>query len=390
MPIYKNQPLKAAFQSLQLSGEPNTTTVPAVSVYHESVVQVAASPPQHRADGLWDIELTAAEMNADLVVLVATAPGCIPAQREFYTESVWTADRAANLDATISSRSTFAGGSVTVGGYAAGLDPATQVLRFPAQRLNTNSDGSVSVYLNGDKNGYGLKSTESGIVQASIAQAGSATTITLNGGDSRDGIYVGNRIEIFGGTGFGQSRVITNYTGSTQTATVDRPWIVPPDSTSSYAVKADSAARLSSSLGVVISGHEAGTDLTSALQSAGYTPTRAAKLDLLDTAISTRLGTASFVAPPSATAIAQAILVDPANRLATSPEGCVSLDLDQPIPTSNPLQSVGDALNAARAQGFGAWSLDLNARSLRMFAADGTTVVREFTLNSSTNPTTRV
>jgi hypothetical protein len=321
---------------------------------------------------------------------VATAPGCIPAQREFYTESVWTADRAANLDATISSRSTFAGGSVTVGAYAAGLDPATQILRFPGQRLNTDSAGNVSVYLNGDKNGYGLKSSESGIVQASIAQAGSATTITLNGGDSRDAIYVGNRIEIVAGTGFGQSRVITSYTGSTQNATVDRPWVVVPDSTSNYAVKADSVARLSSTLGVSISGHEAGTDLTSALQSAGYTPTRAAKLDLLDTAISTRLGTASFVAPPTPSAIAQAILVDPANRLATTPDGRVSLDLDQPIPISNPLQSVGDALNAARAQGFGAWSLDLNARSLRMFAADGTTVVREFTLNSSTNPTTRV
>jgi hypothetical protein len=64
-----------------------------------------------------------------------------------------------------------------------------------------------------------------------------------------------------------------------------------------------------------------------------------------------------------------------------------SLNLSQPVPTSNSAQTVGDALNAARAQGFGKWVL--SGTSLMLYAADGTTVVRTFTLDSASAPTTR-
>ncbi|HZP80709.1 MAG TPA: hypothetical protein VFB21_03645 [Chthonomonadaceae bacterium] len=67
------------------------------------------------------------------------------------------------------------------------------------------------------------------------------------------------------------------------------------------------------------------------------------------------------------------------------------LDLAQAVPTSNTAQTVGDALNAARAQGFGKWALNplANPPTLALYAADGTTVVRSFTLNDPTSPTTR-
>jgi hypothetical protein len=67
------------------------------------------------------------------------------------------------------------------------------------------------------------------------------------------------------------------------------------------------------------------------------------------------------------------------------------LDLAQAVPTSNTAQTVGDALNAARAQGFGKWALNplANPPTLVLYAADGTTVVRSFTLNDPTSPTTR-
>lgn len=65
-----------------------------------------------------------------------------------------------------------------------------------------------------------------------------------------------------------------------------------------------------------------------------------------------------------------------------------SLDLTQAIPTSNTAQTVGDALNAARAQGFGKWVL--TGTSLAIYAADGTTIVKTLTLDSSTAPTQRV
>lgn len=67
----------------------------------------------------------------------------------------------------------------------------------------------------------------------------------------------------------------------------------------------------------------------------------------------------------------------------------MTLDLTQVIPTSNTGQTLGDALNAARAQGFGKWSLNTGNNTLTLYAADGTTVVRTFTLDSSTAPTSR-
>ncbi len=67
--------------------------------------------------------------------------------------------------------------------------------------------------------------------------------------------------------------------------------------------------------------------------------------------------------------------------------GC-QLDMGQAVPAANTGQTVGDALNAARAQGFGRWALVGTA--LTIYAADGTTVVRTFTLNDATSPTSRV
>jgi hypothetical protein len=64
-----------------------------------------------------------------------------------------------------------------------------------------------------------------------------------------------------------------------------------------------------------------------------------------------------------------------------------SLNLTQTIPTSNTAQTVGDALNAARAQGFGKWFL--SGTTLTIYAPDGTTPVRTFTLDSASAPTQR-
>jgi hypothetical protein len=64
-----------------------------------------------------------------------------------------------------------------------------------------------------------------------------------------------------------------------------------------------------------------------------------------------------------------------------------SLNLTQAIPTTNTAQTVGDALNAARADGFGKWVLV--GTTLTLYAGDGTTAVRVFTLDSGTAPTSR-
>ena len=64
-----------------------------------------------------------------------------------------------------------------------------------------------------------------------------------------------------------------------------------------------------------------------------------------------------------------------------------NIDLTQTFSVSNVAQTVGDALNAARAQGFGKWVV--SGKTLNLYAPDGTTIIRSFTLNSATEPTSR-
>jgi hypothetical protein len=64
-----------------------------------------------------------------------------------------------------------------------------------------------------------------------------------------------------------------------------------------------------------------------------------------------------------------------------------NIDLTQTFSVSNVAQTVGDALNAARSSSFGKWVL--NDRTLSLYGADNTTIVKTFTLNSSTFPTER-
>jgi len=96
---------------------------------------------------------------------------------------------------------------------------------------------------------------------------------------------------------------------------------------------------------------------------------------------------------PSAAAIASAaasaILVNPSILLKTVAGGLVELDLSATVTRSGAPESIADCLQAARAQGFGAWSIT-GGTTLTLFASDGTTIVRQFTLGGPSNaPTSR-
>ena len=72
-------------------------------------------------------------------------------------------------------------------------------------------------------------------VNEGLAQAGAASTITLNTlGSATDDIYIGQSIFLVAGTGQDQARVVTDYNGTTKVATVHRAWDVQPDATTSY------------------------------------------------------------------------------------------------------------------------------------------------------------
>jgi len=86
-------------------------------------------------------------------------------------------------------------------------------------------DGTRLLYVN-----------ELGTVRQNTAQAGGATTITLDTGASAvDQYYQYMAITILSGTGVGQTRIITNYVGSTKVATV-AAWSVNPDATSVFRI----------------------------------------------------------------------------------------------------------------------------------------------------------
>ena len=75
-------------------------------------------------------------------------------------------------------------------------------------------------------------------IRAGTAQAGAATTITLDAGASAvTDFYVGAWIYITGAVGAGQPpRVCTAYNGTTKVATIAPAWATNPDLTSTFAV----------------------------------------------------------------------------------------------------------------------------------------------------------
>lgn len=69
------------------------------------------------------------------------------------------------------------------------------------------------------------------------AQAGAATTITLNtAASATDDIYIGQTVFLVGGAGQDQARIITDYNGTTKVATVHRAWDTNPGATTSYVI----------------------------------------------------------------------------------------------------------------------------------------------------------
>lgn len=86
----------------------------------------------------------------------------------------------------------------------------------------------------------GFAETVTGTAVDDTAQAGAAGTITLHSGASASNdAYNGMVIVTNGGTGSGQTRVITDYVGSTKVASVYPDWDTNPDSTTDFIIYAN-------------------------------------------------------------------------------------------------------------------------------------------------------
>ena len=65
----------------------------------------------------------------------------------------------------------------------------------------------------------------------------------------------------------------------------------------------------------------------------------------------------------------------------------MTLDFTQAVPLSNNPGTIGDALNAARATGFGKWVISGN--TMNLYGPDNVTVIKTFTLDSGSAPKSR-
>lgn len=104
-----------------------------------------------------------------------------------------------------------------------------------------------------------------GILASGTAQAGGALSITLASGASAvDDFYNEIGIEIYDGTGAGQTNQIDDYTGATKVATVARAWATEPDSSSKYRLRGQASPTAAAQMtweGIAIEGSDTAGDL---------------------------------------------------------------------------------------------------------------------------------
>ena len=105
----------------------------------------------------------------------------------------------------------------------------------------TQTTSNPAASITPDSTSDNVKITASAAVwhegRTGTAQAGGSSTITLDSGASAtDDIYIGATITTTGGTGSGQTRIISDYVGSSKVATVSAAWSTTPASDTTFEV----------------------------------------------------------------------------------------------------------------------------------------------------------
>lgn len=230
-----------------------TTTDPELSVTNEMLVFMDAWDNLDGTGGVGQYSVAALFWDADLDLSTPRYLDVEIGLPTIYADTVgakvttdhgsgaYTTADVSNLDATVSSRSTYnpATDSVIVDVSAAeatdGLIAKTvdatwdELLTGSSHNLNTSA-------------GRRLRTLAGNVVlaQTVIGPGTGNNQIQLNGDASAvDGAYDPAAIVIVNGTGIGQSRLILQYNGTTKTATVDRNWKVNPDGTSEVVIYGD-------------------------------------------------------------------------------------------------------------------------------------------------------
>jgi len=118
---------------------------------------------------------------------------------------------------------------VQIAGAAVNVNTA----QIGVNTVQVSGDGTAADNLESEYDGTGFKS----YTRRGTAQAGAATSITLDAGANASNDYYNNSIvAIIAGAGAGQARFIEDYTGSTRLAAISPNWIANPDGTSVFVI----------------------------------------------------------------------------------------------------------------------------------------------------------
>jgi hypothetical protein len=186
-------------------------------------------------DNVWDEPLTGASHNVGNSSGRRLREAGAPLIREETAQGAGTGDNQIQLDS---------GASATDGAYDPSMIVLIEGTGAGQTRLILEYDGTSKVAtvdrnwkVNPDATTIFQILANAGRehVNEGLAQAGAASTITLNTlASSNNDVYVGQAIFIRSGTGEDQRKFITAYNGTTKVATVHTPWDIIPDSTSAY------------------------------------------------------------------------------------------------------------------------------------------------------------
>lgn len=128
---------------------------------------------------------------------------------------------------------TFAAGAIDASAIATDAIGSAELAAGAATEIAAAVwDKTASSHVTAGTFGQWFQSARTG-----TAQAGAATTITLDASASAtNSYYNGQLVFVTSATGLGQARLITGYVGATKIATVDPAWSTNPDNTSVFMI----------------------------------------------------------------------------------------------------------------------------------------------------------
>lgn len=118
---------------------------------------------------------------------------------------------------------------------ATSADPTDFRLEVAASIADQVWDEDITGHTTTDTTGARIKAL--GDADDTAASGTGGSIVLGSGANTTDDYYKGLIVVLQSGTGAGQARIITDYVGSTKTASVTPDWVVTPDGTTQYYIK---------------------------------------------------------------------------------------------------------------------------------------------------------